>query len=94
MITIKIADATGHQELVLDNKEAEALVNKNKGSWVFINNKLVQPDQINYDEVQAIEIMPALVGGVRSLKQKDNDMRMKYLVLNERRLLSTLRNPK
>ena len=94
MITIKIADATGHQELVLDNKEAEALVNKNKGSWVFVNNKLVQPDQINYDEVQAIEIMPALVGGVRSLKQKDNDMRMKYLVLNERRLLSTLRNPK
>ena len=59
MITIKIADATGHQELVLDNKEAEALVNKNKGSWVFVNNKLVQPDQINYDEVQAIEIMPA-----------------------------------
>jgi len=95
MIKIKIADATGHQELMVDNKEAETLINKNRDMWIFVDNQLIDADNINYEEVEAIEIMPALVGGaVRSLKQKDNDLRMKLLTLEERRLLSTLRNPK
>ena len=95
MITIKIADATGHQELMVDNKEAEALINKNRDMWIFVDNQLIDADNINYEEVEAIEIMPALVGGaVRSLKQKDNDLRMKLLTLEERRLLSALRNKK
>ena len=94
MITIKIADATGHQELVLDNKEAEALINKNRDMWIFVDNKLINADNINYEEVEAIEIMPPLVGGIRSLKQKDNDLRMSLLTLEERRLLSALRNKK
>tara|TARA_R110002020_G_scaffold184548_1_gene381621 strand:+ start:3724 stop:4008 length:285 start_codon:yes stop_codon:yes gene_type:complete len=94
MIKIKIADATGHQELMVNNQEAEALINKHKESWIFVNNQLIDAADINYQEVEAIEIMPPLIGGVRSLKQKDNDLRMRHLTLNERRLLSTLRNPK
>jgi len=95
MIKIKIADATGHQELMVNNQEAEALINKNRDMWIFVDNQLIDADNINYEEVEAIEIMPALVGGaVRSLKQKDNDLRMKLLTLEERRLLSALRNKK
>ena len=94
MIKIKIANATGHTELMVNNREAEALINKHKGSWVFVNSRLVNPADINYEQVEEIELMPPLVGGTRSLKQKDNDMRMSFLDLDERRLLSTLRNKK
>ena len=94
MIKIKIADATGHTELMVDNREAEALINKHKESWVFVDGRLINPAEINYEQIEEIELMPPLVGGTRTQNQLNNDLRMKHLDLDERRLLSTLRNKK
>jgi hypothetical protein len=91
MITIKIADKNGHTELMLEATEAEALLSQYKEAWIFVNNRLVQPNQIDYEEVEVIQIMPPLVGG-KSQKQKNWADRQKWLTSAEWKFLKTLRD--
>jgi len=91
MITIKIADSSGHTEVVLEASKAESLLNQYKDAWIFVEGRLVQPNQIDYEEVEVIQIMPPLVGG-KSQKQKDWADRQKWLTTTEWKFLKILRD--
>ena len=61
--TVEIADATGHSVVEMTKTELIRQASNTKGSWVFVDNKMVAADELtntNFDDAQHIRIVPAL----------------------------------
>lgn len=94
MVVLKIADMTGHREIMMEPEQVMDFINReHQNSWVFVNGVLVQPDNINYNEVEQVDIMPPMIGGA-SLKEINWANRLKYLTHAERTELRLLKEAK
>ena len=66
MITVQLADKTGHTQMTLSPAETVETIQQNSGAWVYADNQLIQADQVNEDNlstVSSVRILPGLVGG-------------------------------
>ena len=64
--TVEIADATGHSVVEMTKTELISQASNAKGSWVFVDNKMVAADELantNFDDAQHIRMVPALQAG-------------------------------
>ena len=64
--TIEIADATGHSVVQMTKTELISEASKAKGSWIFVDNKMVATDELantDFDSAQHIRMVPALQAG-------------------------------
>ena len=64
--TVEIADATGHSVVEMTKTELIRQASNTKGSWVFVDNKMVAADELantNFDDAQHIRMVPALQAG-------------------------------
>ena len=63
---VEIADSTGHAEAVMTQAELVEKANATQGSWVFVNDQLVNTSDLadmNMEAGSRIRLMPGLVGG-------------------------------
>jgi len=63
---VEIADKTGHAEAVMTQAELAEKASQTQGSWVFVNDQLVNTTDIadmNLEAGSRIRLMPGLVGG-------------------------------
>ena len=66
LIRIEIADASGHQTLMLSPEDTQELVEQQDQKWIFVDNMLVREgdlDKVNWSEADSVRVMPGLVGG-------------------------------
>ena len=68
MITVQLADKTGHTQMMLSPADTVEAIQQNSGAgaWVYADNQLIQADQVNEDNlstVSSVRILPGLVGG-------------------------------
>ena len=66
LIRIEIADASGHQTLMLSPEDTQELVEQQDEKWIFVDNMLVREgdlDKVNWSEAESVRVMPGLVGG-------------------------------
>ena len=66
MITVQLADKTGHTQMLLSPADTVETIQQNSGAWVYADNQLIQADQVNEDNlstVSSVRILPGLVGG-------------------------------
>ncbi len=64
--TVEVADQSGHSTLQLTKEETIERVSDSPGAWVFANNQMVQPQQLqnaDWGTVGTVRIVPGLVGG-------------------------------
>ncbi len=64
--TVEVADQSGHSTLQLTKEETLERVSDSPGAWVFANNQMVQPQQLqnaDWGTVGTVRIVPGLVGG-------------------------------
>ncbi|RJU83678.1 MAG: hypothetical protein DWB99_01580 [Candidatus Poseidoniales archaeon] len=64
---VEIADSTGHSVVEMTAREIVEKTNEAAGSWVFVDNRLVETKEIENMEISTdskIRIMPGIVGGV------------------------------
>ena len=64
--TVEVADKSGHSTLQLTKEETLERVSDSPGAWVFANNQMVQPQQLqnaDWATVGTVRIVPGLVGG-------------------------------
>jgi hypothetical protein len=67
MVTLRILNETGHTELTLAAIEVVDQINDHPSYWVSIDGDIVDRRVIptmNWDEVQNVDLIPAIVGGV------------------------------
>jgi hypothetical protein len=62
MIKVTIADKSGHSELMMNEGELTDLLAKNTEAWIFVDGQLV--NNVDVENVEAVTIMPAMVGGI------------------------------
>lgn len=63
---VEIADSTGHSVVEMTAPEIIEKANESKGSWVFVDNRLVEAKEIEELDISSdskIRIMPGIVGG-------------------------------
>ena len=63
---VEIADSTGHSSAVMTQAEIAETANRSAGTWVFVNDQLVNAADVasmNLDAGSRIRLMPGLVGG-------------------------------
>ena len=66
LIRIEIADASGHQTLMLSPEDTQEFVEQQDQKWIFVDNMLVREgdlDKVNWSEADSVRVMPGLVGG-------------------------------
>ena len=67
VIKVQIADKTGHtQELEMSPAEAVEAIQENSSSWMYVDNSLVQANQIdeaNLSTASTLRMLPGLIGG-------------------------------
>ena len=66
MITVQLADKTGHTQMTLSPADTVETIQQNSGAWVYADNQLIQADQVNEENlstVSSVRILPGLVGG-------------------------------
>jgi hypothetical protein len=66
LITVEIADQTGHTTLQLTAAETADVLQQNADAWVFANDRLVQPNELanaDFAAIDTVRIVPGLVGG-------------------------------
>ena len=66
MITVQLADKTGHTQMLLSPADTVETIQQNSGAWVYADNQLIQADQVKEDNlstVSSVRILPGLVGG-------------------------------
>ena len=66
LVTVEIADQTGHTTAQLTPAETVDVVQQNADAWVFANDRLVQPNELanaDFADIDTIHIVPGLVGG-------------------------------
>ena len=64
--TVEVADKSGHSTLQLTKEETLERVSDSPGAWVFANNQMVQPGQLqnaDWSTIGTVRIVPGLVGG-------------------------------
>ena len=67
IIKVEIADASGHQTLMLKPPEAIEVIESNSDKWIFVDNQLVEFEQtpeIDWNQAESVRILPGLVGGI------------------------------
>tara|TARA_B110000459_G_C16366432_1_gene383334 strand:+ start:358 stop:714 length:357 start_codon:yes stop_codon:yes gene_type:complete len=70
LIKVEVADASGHQTLMLSPQQTEKYVSEQTDMWVFVDNNLLEADNlsnVDWNEAQSVRIMPGLVGGITEL---------------------------
>ena len=63
---VEIASAEGHTEAVMTQAEIASTASQSQGSWVFVNDQLVNAADVaemNLEANSRIRLMPGLVGG-------------------------------
>ena len=71
LIRIEIADASGHQTLMLSPEDTQELVEQQDEKWIFVDNMLVREgdlDKVNWSEAESVRVMPGLVGGAKLIR--------------------------
>ena len=71
LIRIEIADASGHQTLMLSPEDTQELVEQQDQKWIFVDNMLVREgdlDKVNWSEAESVRVMPGLVGGAKLIR--------------------------
>ena len=67
MITVEIADVTGHQTLMLKTQETIEVIENNSDKWIYVNNQLIEHQhvpEIDWNQAESVRILPGLVGGI------------------------------
>ena len=70
LIRIEVADASGHQTLMLSPEETQEFVEQQDNKWIFVDNTLIREgdlNSVNWDEADSVRVMPGLVGGANKL---------------------------
>ena len=66
LIKVQLSDGNGHTELLMSPAETAETIQQNSSAWIYADNQLVQPDQMdeaNLSTVSSVRILPGLVGG-------------------------------
>tara|TARA_B100000686_G_scaffold311125_1_gene354477 strand:+ start:249 stop:464 length:216 start_codon:yes stop_codon:yes gene_type:complete len=68
MITVQLADTTGHTTMMLSPADTVEAIQQNSGggAWIYADNQLIQANQVNEENlstVSSVRILPGLVGG-------------------------------
>ncbi len=68
MITVQLADTTGHTTMMLSPTDTVEAIQQNSGggAWIYADNQLIQASQVNEENlstVSSVRILPGLVGG-------------------------------
>jgi putative intracellular protease/amidase len=64
---VEIADSTGHSSAVMTQAEIAEAATSARGSWVFVNDQLVNAADVaamNLADDSRIRLMPGLIGGL------------------------------
>jgi sulfur carrier protein ThiS len=64
---VEIADSTGHSSAVMTQAEIAKTATSAQGTWVFVNDQLVNAADVaamNLDAGSRIRLMPGLIGGL------------------------------
>ena len=67
LIKVEIADASGHQTLMLKPPETIEVIENNSDKWIFVDNQLVEFEhvpEIDWNQAESVRILPGLVGGI------------------------------
>ena len=67
LIKVQIADASGHQTLMLKPPETIEVIENNSDKWIFVDNQLVEFEhvpEIDWNQAESVRILPGLVGGI------------------------------
>lgn len=67
LIKVEVADASGHQTLMLKPPEIIEVIEHNSDKWIFVDNQLVEFEhvpEIDWNQAESVRILPGLVGGV------------------------------
>ena len=70
LLRIEIADASGHQTLMLTPEETQEFVEQQDNKWIFVDNTLIREEDlnsVNWSEADSVRVMPGLVGGATKL---------------------------
>ena len=70
LLRVEIADASGHQTLMLTPEETQVLVEQQDNKWIFVDNTLIREEDlnsVNWSEADSVRVMPGLVGGIEGL---------------------------
>ena len=71
LIKVEIADASGHQTLMLSPQETEKFVSSHSEMWIFVDNEFTHADivpDIDWYIAESVRILPGLVGGITTLQ--------------------------
>ena len=66
MISVQLADKTGHTQMTLSPADTVETIQQNEGDWIYADNQLIQANQVNEENlstVSSVRILPGLVGG-------------------------------
>lgn len=66
MVTMRILNETGHTELELAASEVIEQINDHPSYWVSVDGDIVDRRDIptmNWESVQNVDLIPAIVGG-------------------------------
>ena len=66
MIKLRIMNESGHTVLDMRSSEVIEQIDTHPTHWCFIDGEMVAREEIsnvNWDEVQAVDLTPAIVGG-------------------------------
>jgi sulfur carrier protein ThiS len=64
---VEIADSTGHSSAVMTQAEIAETANRSAGTWVFVNDQLVNASDVaamNLEAGSRVRLMPGLIGGL------------------------------
>ena len=70
LLRVEIADASGHQTLMLTPEETQDFVKQQDNKWIFVDNTLIREEDlnsVNWTEADSVRVMPGLVGGADKL---------------------------
>ena len=66
MISVQLADKTGHTQMTLSPADTVETIQQNEGAWIYADNQLIQANQVNEENlstVSSVRILPGHDGG-------------------------------
>ena len=67
LIKVEIADASGHQTLMLTPQQTQEFVCSHSDMWVFVDNNFQiagNMSEVEWNSVETVRLLPGLVGGM------------------------------
>lgn len=67
LIKVEIADASGHQTLMLTPQQTQEFVCSHSDMWVFVDNTFQTAENmsdVEWNSVETVRLLPGLVGGM------------------------------